>query len=193
MNRLVLASGSPRRKELLARLVPRFEIVVSDVDEEALTVADPIATAEGLAEAKARAVFALRPDALVIGADTVVFLGDEQLAKPRDADDAKRMLRALSGRTHTVATGVSLVSPQGATTFHDKTEVTFRDLDDAEIDAYVATGEPMDKAGAYAIQGGGAAFVLHRQGSESNVVGLPLERLRERLLSHDGVETRATT
>ena len=174
---VVLASGSPRRKELLARLVPEFEILVSDVDEEALTVADPIQTAEGLAEAKARAVARLRPDALVIGADTVVFLEGEQFAKPGDAEDAKRMLRALGGRTHTVATGVALVSPDGAIVFHDRTLVTFRDLTDAEIRAYVATGEPMDKAGAYAIQGGAAAFVLRREGSESNVVGLPLERL----------------
>ena len=157
--------------------MPLFEVVVSDVDEEALTVADPFATAERLAEAKARAVFALRPDALVIGADTVVTLDGEQFAKPRDADDARRMLRALSGRTHVVATGVSLVSIDGGRTFHERTRVTFRELGDAEIDAYVATGEPMDKAGAYAIQGGAAAFVLRREGSETNVIGLPLERL----------------
>lgn len=174
---VVLASGSPRRKELLKTLVPEFEVLVSDVDEEALNLSDPIATAERLAEAKARAVAALRPDALVIGADTVVFLGDEQFAKPRDAEDAKRMLRALSGRTHTVATGVCLVSPVAVRTFHERTDVGFRDLADEEIDAYVATGEPMDKAGAYAIQGGAASFVAHRQGSESNVIGLPLEKL----------------
>ncbi len=184
----MLASGSPRRKELLARLVPAFEVLVSDVDEENLTVADPIETAERLAEAKARAVFALRPGALVIGADTVVFLGEEQFAKPRDAEDARRMRRALSDRTHVVATGVSLVSAEGVRTFHDRTEVSFRELTDAEIDAYVRTGEPMDKAGAYAIQGGAAAFVAERRGSESNVVGLPLERL-EALLSEG--ETRS--
>ena len=179
--KVVLASGSPRRKELLARLVPKFEVLVSDVDEEALTVADPIQTAERLAEAKARAVFALRPDALVVGADTVVFLGGEQFAKPRDAADARRMLHALSGRTHTVATGVSLIRPEGVRTFHERTSVTFRELSDAEIAAYDATGEPMDKAGAYAIQGGAAGFVARREGSESNVVGLPLERLAEAL------------
>lgn len=176
---VVLASGSPRRKDLLARLVPVFEVVTSDVDEEALTVSDPIATAERLAEAKARAVAALRPEALVIGADTVVFLGETQFAKPQDAADARRMLRALSGRTHVVATGVCLIGPQGSETFHDETLVVFRDLSDAEIEAYVATGEPMDKAGAYAIQGGAAAFVVRREGSESNVIGLPLERLRD--------------
>lgn len=181
---IVLASGSPRRKELLARLVPTFEVLVSDVDEEALTVADPLETAERLAEAKARAVSVLRPDALVIGADTVVFLGNEQFAKPRDAADARRMLRALSGRIHTVATGVALAEPKRVIVFHDRTHVTFRDLTDAEIDAYVATGEPMDKAGAYAIQGGAGAFVIRREGSESNVVGLPLEALRGRLESN---------
>lgn len=180
---VVLASGSPRRKELLARLIPDFEVLVSDVDEEALTVADPIETAQILAEAKARAVAVLCPEALVIGADTVVFLGKEQFAKPRDAADARRMLRALSGRTHIVATGVCLVSPEGVQTFHDRTHVTFRDLTDEEIAAYVAGGEPMDKAGAYAIQGLGATFVLRREGSESNVVGLPMERLSA-LLGH---------
>ena len=174
---VVLASGSPRRKELLRTLVPEFEVLVSEVDEESLTLPDPIATAERLAEAKARAVALLRPDALVIGADTVVFLGEDQFAKPRDAEDARRMLRALSGRTHAVATGVSLVSPEGVRTFHDRTEVTFRELTDAEIDAYVATGEPMDKAGAYAIQSLGSAFVAGRKGSESNVIGLPLEKI----------------
>ena len=128
-------------------------------------------------------MFALRPDALVIGADTVVALDGEQFAKPIDADDARRMLRALSGkdkadaRTHTVATGVSLISSAGVTTFHERTLVTFRELTDAEIDAYVAGGEPMDKAGAYAIQGGAGAFVLQREGSETNVIGLPLKRL----------------
>ncbi len=185
---VVLASGSPRRKELLARLVSEFEVLVSDVDEEALTVADPIETAERLAEAKARAVAVLRPDALVVGADTVVALGDEQFAKPRDAADARRMLRALSGRTHVVATGVSLVAAEGVQTFHDRTHVTFRDLTDAEIEAYVATGEPMDKAGAYAIQGGASAFVLRREGSESNVIGLPLERLAP-LLTNQGTRS----
>ena len=174
---VVLASASPRRKELLARLVPEFEIVVSDVDEEALTVEDPFLTAERLAEAKARAVALLRPDALVVGADTVVSLDGVQFAKPLDADDARRMLRALSGRTHDVVTGVSLVSLEWTTTFHCLTKVTFRPLSSAEIDAYVATGEPMDKAGAYSIQGGARGFVAERKGSESNVIGLPLKAL----------------
>jgi septum formation protein len=178
---VVLASGSPRRRELLARLIPDFEVVVADVDEEALTVEDPFETAERLAQAKAFAVVLLRPEALVIGADTVVTLDGEQYAKPRDAADARRMLRALSGRTHVVATGVCVAEPKGTRVFHDRTFVTFRDLTDEEIAAYVATGEPMDKAGAYAIQGGAAGFVSRRDGSESNVIGLPLERLEHHL------------
>ena len=178
---IVLASASPRRTDLLRTLIPEFEVVVADVDEEALTVSDPIETAERLAGAKAQAVALLRPDALVIGADTVVFLGDEQFAKPHDAEDAKRTLRALSGKTHAVVTGVSLVSSKGVRTFHDRTEVAFRSLTEEEIEDYVATGEPMDKAGAYAIQGGAGAFVARREGSESNVVGLPLEALKPHL------------
>lgn len=175
--RVVLASGSPRRRELLKRLIPEFEVLVSDVDEEALTVSNPFETAERLAEAKALAVAPERPGALILGADTVVTLDGTHFAKPKDAADARRMLRALSGRTHVVATGVCLLEPKSTVVFHDRTEVTFRELTDEEIDAYVATSEPMDKAGAYAIQGGAAAFVTHREGSESNVIGLPLERL----------------
>lgn len=148
-----------------------------EVDEEGLTLADPFETAERLAEAKAKAVAPLRPEALVIGGDTVVALNGEQFAKPKDAADARRMLRALSGRTHVVATGISLVTPKAVQTFHDKTYVTFRELTDEEIADYVATGEPMDKAGGYAIQGAAAGFVVRREGSESNVIGLPLEAL----------------
>lgn len=180
---VVLASGSPRRKVLLAPLVPEFEVVVSDVDEDALTVSDPEETARTLASAKARAVAHLRPGALVIGADTVVAVntgtGYEQLAKPTDAADAVRMLRALSGRKHVVITGVALVSPDQTLTFADTTHVAFRDLSDEEIRDYVATGEPMDKAGAYAIQGGAAGFVASVEGSVTNVVGLPVEVLKQ--------------
>lgn len=175
--KVVLASGSPRRRELLATLVPEFEVLVIEVDEEALTLPDPFETAERLAEAKAKAVAPLRPEAIVIGGDTVVALNGEQFAKPKDVEDARRMLRALSGQTHVVATGISLVTPKAVQTFHDKTYVTFRELTDEEIADYVATGEPMDKAGGYAIQGGAAGFVVGREGSESNVIGLPLEAL----------------
>jgi septum formation protein len=179
---VVLASASPRRKELLREVVPEFEVVVAPVDEEALTVPDPWETAERLALAKARAVFALRPEARVIGGDTVVAYSPVageyvQLAKPCDDADAVRMLRALSGREHVVVTGVAIVSPAGARSFTETTRVFFHALTDAEILDYVAQEQPMDKAGAYGIQGGAKAFVDRLEGSWSNVVGLPVERL----------------
>jgi septum formation protein len=180
---LVLASASPRRRELLARFGIPFEVAPSDVDEEALTVADPYRTAEDLARAKARAIATLRPEAFVIGADTVVALpegtGFRQFSKPVDAADAHRILRALSGHTHRVITGVACIGPDGEETFHDETWVTFRDLSDVEIAAYVATGEPRDKAGAYGCQGGARDFIVAMEGSFSNVMGLPLERLAQ--------------
>jgi septum formation protein len=182
---VVLASASPRRRELLAKIVPDFEVMTADVDEEALTVADPWETAERLAQAKARKVATLRPDARVIAGDTVVALPDgtgyEQLAKPASREDAARILSRLSGRTHLVITGICIFEGDRARTFSATSRVTFRDLDQAQIDAYVATGEPMDKAGAYAIQGGAADFVERLEGSFDNVVGLPVEALREEL------------
>jgi septum formation protein len=181
---VVLASASPRRKELLSTLIDDFEVLVSEVDEDALTSSDPWRTAEELSLAKAVAVAQLRPDALVIGGDTVVAIksgeGYEQLAKPLDAADAERMLRRLSGETHVVITGVSLVWSGGRKTFSATSSVMFRELSGDEIRAYVDTGEPMDKAGAYAIQGGAAGFVAHLEGSLTNVIGLPVEMLKER-------------
>ena len=182
---VILASASPRRKELLAQLLDDFSIVPADVDEDALTVSDPWETATNLALAKARAVRGIHPEALVIGGDTVVALaenrGHVQLTKPIDKDDAERILRRLSGKTHVVITGVALVQPGLEKTFSETTRVKFRNLSDAEISAYVATGEPMDKAGAYAIQAGAEPFVLRVEGSLSNVIGLPLEELRRQL------------
>lgn len=197
---VVLASSSPRRRELLSELVDGFDVAVSDVDEAAFTVEDPWETADALALAKARAVARLRPEALVIGGDTVVALplfispdanGDAegtygQLAKPLHPEEARSMLRALSGREHLVITGVALVWPDGERVLHDTTRVTFRELTNEEIAAYVATGEPMDKAGAYAIQGGAARFVSRIEGSQSNVVGLPLEALGRALAELPG-------
>ncbi len=178
---VILASASPRRRELLGRLIPTFTVVVSDVDEDALTTSDPVATAESLALAKAIAVSKGHPDALVIGGDTVVALGNEQLAKPTDIADAEKMLAKLSNRTHRVISGVALVWPGGQVVFSDTTTVTFRELGPQEITDYVATDEPMDKAGAYAIQGGAAGFVTREEGSRTNVIGLPLEKLQAEL------------
>jgi len=159
-----------------------FLVEAADLDEGALTVADPWETASGLALAKARLVASRHPDALVIGGDTVVAFEFgpgrfEQLAKPRDVDDAEGMLARLSGRSHVVITGLALVGQGKEVAEADTTTVWFRDLDPEEIVAYVATGEPMDKAGAYAIQGGAAGFIEATEGSISNVIGLPLELL----------------
>lgn len=188
---VVLASASPRRQELLKQLFAEFEVIPADLDEDALTVKDPWETARRLALAKAKAVAIQRPDALVIGSDTVValpsFESTIQLAKPSDAQDAVRMLTALSGKSHLVITGVALVSPDFEVVEADETSVTFRDLELPEIEEYVATGEPMDKAGAYAIQGAAAGFVANTTGSLSNVIGLPLEQV-QRMLKNAGFE-----
>lgn len=186
---VVLASASPRRQELLKQLFSEFEVIPADLNEDALTVKDPWETAKRLALAKAKAVAVQRPDALVIGSDTVValpsFESTIQLAKPADDQDAVRMLAALSGKSHWVITGVALVSPDFEVVDADETSVTFRDLEQSEIEEYVATGEPMDKAGAYAIQGGAAGFVANTKGSLSNVIGLPLEQVQRMLKNLD--------
>lgn len=182
---VVLASASPRRQELLRPLVPEFEVHPADLDEDALSVEDPWQCAQRLAREKALAVFERFPNHLVISGDTVVAVpeGDAyvQLAKPRDVADACRMLRLLSGRTHRVITGVALRWPKGLIAFTDETQVTFKTLDDAQIEAYAATGEPMDKAGAYGIQGMASTLVEKLEGSLHNVIGLPTERLEEAL------------
>ncbi len=172
---LVLASQSPRRRELLTLLGRPFRVQVASVDEtmEDLPVEQAVAR---LSYRKAAAVGA-GDNQIVIGADTVVVLNGEILGKPRDAEDAIRMLKSLSGRTHQVMTGVCLLSGDKALTHTEVTEVTFRPLTDREIRDYVATKEPMDKAGAYGIQGGAARFVEGIRGDYFNVVGLPVCRL----------------
>jgi septum formation protein len=182
---VILASGSPRRKELLGQLVSEFEVVAADVDEDALTVEDAELTARILAREKALAVFALHSDSVVIGGDTVVALEIDgvmtQLTKPVDEADAVRILGLLSGRTHAVITGVCVKWPKGISVFAERSEVTFAKMSDAQISEYVATGEPMDKAGAYGLQGGARKFVTQIKGDMENVIGLPVDRLREAL------------
>lgn len=178
---VVLASASPRRQELLRSLIQDFIVVAADIDEDALTIDDPYLTAQRLSREKALAIFEKHSNSLVIAGDTVVALESCQLAKPKSPEDAARMLRALSGRTHRVITGVALRWPKGMTSFTDQTKVTFRELIEAEIDSYVASGEPMDKAGAYAIQSKAMAYVSKVEGSVNNVIGLPTERLLEAL------------
>ncbi len=184
---LVLASASPRRAELLRQVGIAFEVRISDVAEDGdAPGVDPAAVVELHARQKALDVAAGAPGRLVLGADTVVVLDGRVLGKPGDADEAREMLRALSGRTHEVITGVALARQDGAEAEvlaleHVRTKVTFRDLREAEIEAYVAGGEPMDKAGAYGIQGRGALLVRKIEGCYSNVVGLPLSRTWEML------------
>ncbi|MBS1723337.1 MAG: septum formation protein Maf [Armatimonadetes bacterium] len=184
---VVLASASPRRVELLRELVPEFEVVPAEIVEEDHVHDDPWVTAQRTAREKAIAVAEVRPDCLIIGGDTVVALPSEagwtQLAKPKDVADAVWMLGVLSGKTHTVVTGVCLIWPNGFSAFTEATKVTFKAMTEHEIRDYVATGEPMDKAGAYGFQGGARPFVERVEGSVSNVVGLPLERLKEALAS----------
>lgn len=185
---VVLASGSPRRRELLKDIVATFDVAVSEIDEESGTGSDPWETAQTLAQHKAEAVFARFPNSLVVGSDTVVAANSEtgdgewvQFAKPRDADDSVAMLRSLSGRRHVVLTGVCLIWPGGKDVFVETSWVTFRKLAESEMLEYAATPEPYDKAGGYAIQGLAQSFVIGLEGSLRNVVGLPVEALDRRL------------
>ena len=176
---LILASGSPRRKELLARTGRPFRIIVSDADEIETADMPPTEVAMRNARAKALAIAAAAPaNATVIGADTI-------FGKPADEADARRMLAELSGRTHQVITGVCLVRNGQTEAFAETTDVRFKDISAEDIAAYVATGEPLDKAGAYGIQGRGGAFVDSVDGDYDNVVGLPVARL-ERALDLEG-------
>lgn len=174
--RLILASASPRRRELLALAGVPFDIVVSPAQEPDPDVNEhPAAYAARMARLKAAAVAQMHPTAVVLGADSVVAVGETILGKPADAADALRMLRLLSGRSHQVVTGCALFAPgREPVIFTVATEVTMGVVAEDRLAAYVATGEPMDKAGAYAIQGGAAAFVTAICGSYTNVVGLPL-------------------
>ena len=171
---LILASSSPRRAELLKAAGIPFQVVRVDVDESILKLEPPGEHVRRLAREKASAAFATHPDAVVLGADTIVLVGGEILGKPRDAKDAIRMLRQLSGREHEVLTGVAILAKRGIAVEVARTRVWVNPLQDAEIHDYVATGEPLDKAGAYAIQGLGSKFIDRIQGSYSNVVGLPV-------------------
>jgi septum formation protein len=171
---LLLASRSPRRSELLAAAGISFEVLAADIDETPRANETPAAYVERLAIEKARAVFRLRPEARVLGADTTVTIDGEILGKPVDEADARRMLRLLSGRVHDVHTGVALVSPAGVRSAVDSTRVWFQPMTDEDISWYVATGEPVDRAGAYAIQGVASRFIPRIEGSYSNVVGLPV-------------------
>jgi septum formation protein len=180
MPTIVLASASPRRRELLTQVGIPFRVVPGDIDENNADLSGtPEQKAERLAYMKAKDVASGLDDGLVIGADTIVVCGDEIFGKPADENDARRMLMKLGGREHQVITGIAVVDASSgkARTGHEVTRVRFAELTDREIEYYISSGEPFDKAGAYAIQGRAAIFVESLDGCYSNVVGLPLSRL----------------
>ncbi|MCX5801156.1 MAG: Maf family protein [Candidatus Eisenbacteria bacterium] len=181
--RMVLASGSPRRRELVKMIGLEFELAVPEIHEDSAPHARPSKFVVELALAKALSLAQRFPNAVILGADTVVVLDGRILGKPRSVADARRMLRALSGRTHVVYTGLALVDvPTGVReTAYEKSRVTMKNIGNAEIDDYLATGEPMDKAGSYGIQGFGAVFIKHINGCFFNVMGLPVARLYDML------------
>jgi septum formation protein len=173
---LILASQSPRRSELLRLAGFSFRVRACPVEEVRAAGEDPREYVTRLARSKAEAAWESAPE-IVLGADTTVVLGDRVLEKPADANDARSMLAALAGREHTVVTGICLRHPAGAIVDHESTRVHFTGLTPGEIDAYVASGEPMDKAGAYAIQGLASRFVDRIEGCYFNVMGLPVARV----------------
>jgi septum formation protein len=175
--RVVLASSSPRRRELLALVGIDHDVVPADIDESYLPGESPLTHAERLAREKAAVVASAAPDAVTIGADTIVVVDGDVLGKPRDAAHAAEMLRRLSGRSHRVITAVAAVWRGRTRSAVEEVGVTFRQLSAPEIAAYIATGEPMDKAGAYGIQGYGATVVERVDGDYFAVMGLALNRL----------------
>ncbi len=181
MDKIILASNSPRRRQLLEMLGIDFEVILGTVEE----IIDPTLSDDelvmDLAMQKAVDVFKNHKDRIVLGFDTMVYIDGEPLGKPKSAADASRMLRLLSGRTHEVVTGCAIVTKRMSKTFHERTRVTFYPLSEAEIAAYVASGEPFDKAGAYAVQGLGAKYVKSIQGDFYTVMGLPVARLYHEL------------
>lgn len=179
MTRVILASASPRRRELLAALVDDFEVVVSDIEEP--LVGEPVQNAEQLALAKAQDVLDRHPGALVIGADTIVFDAGRSYGKPADEADVLAMWKALGGRVHSVVTAFAVLSEESARVDSDVAGVRLSALDDESVRAYAASGRPLDKAGAYAIQDEDVPTVVELAGCYCNVMGLPLYWLREAL------------
>lgn len=180
---VILASASPRRRELLGQVGIEFEVKVSEADETIAPGTKPHEAVEELSYRKAKAVWdVLEEKETVVGADTVVVFQEKILGKPKDANEAKQMLRALQGKEHSVDTGVTILTKEGLRrTFHEETKVFFTPMSEAEIEAYVATGDPLDKAGAYGIQGECAKFVRCISGDYNTVVGLPVGRLYQEL------------
>jgi nucleoside triphosphate pyrophosphatase len=177
MTQFVLASGSPRRSLLLASSGYTFTISPPDVDEVMLEGEDPLEMVVRLATLKARRIAERSPNVTVLAADTTVVLDGLAIGKPADIDDARRMLRSLMGRSHVVATGVAIVSPAGLQSFVDTSTVHMATLSAGDLEDYLATGESLDKAGAYALQGEASTFIDRIDGLKSTVIGLPLPRV----------------
>lgn len=179
--KVILASGSPRRRDLLGKILTDFQVIPSSFDESKLNHADPIEFAKKASYEKAKDVAAKNFDALVIGADTIVVLDKKIFGKPNDLAHAKRMLRELAGKTHQVITGVTIFGRGRTLTAHEVTDVTFKSISGKDIDEYLKGSHVLDKAGAYAIQEIGDKFVSKIKGDRENVVGLPVKMLREML------------
>jgi septum formation protein len=188
--KLILASKSPRRSDLLEKAGLTFSTIPSDFDESSVTMSDPESYVRILAKSKAIDISKKHPDSWVLGADTIVLIGDRILGKPGSEDEARAMLKQLSGKTHQVITGYCLCcqTKNDIISGTAKTDVRFKTLRDAEIEWYIQTGEPFDKAGAYAIQGIGAFLVESINGSYTNVVGLPVCEVMEHLINEGVVE-----
>jgi len=174
VKRLILASASPRRSKLLKQAGYRFEVVPAHIDETKHGGEDPIAFVSRLALEKARAIHAQQTSAIVLGADTTVVLDGEVLNKPADRAEAERMLRSLSGRTHQVHTGIAVVCSDTQSTHVETTNVVFREIAEVELSVYLASGDSLDKAGAYGIQGYAARWIPRIEGDYFNVMGLPV-------------------
>ena len=181
MAKIILASQSPRRKELLKSLGIDFEIIPADIDESIDTDKPLIDEIEKLSFLKANHIFKDHKDSVVIGSDTIVVLNGLLLGKPKTNEKAKEMLNMLSNNTHQVITAVSIISPKCSETFSNVSDVTFRELTSKEIDEYVNSGEPLDKAGAYAIQGGAKTFISSINGDYYSIIGLPICELSQRI------------
>lgn len=178
---LYLASQSPRRTELLTQVGIDHTVVSSSYEEPNEGHDSPIEMVKAQALGKARCAVVIPEGGIVLGADTIVVLDNEVLGKPQDEADARQMLERLSGRSHSVVTGVALLIKGDEVVFHNETKVYFKELAPFEIESYIASGEPMDKAGAYGIQGKGALWVEKIEGSYTNVVGLPVEHVYDEL------------